>query len=367
MIKFNDLKKNNDRFQEEFKIAFGSFLNSGWYILGKQVDKFEKEFAAYCGTKYCIGVGNGLDAIALILKGYKELGKLNDGDEIIVPANTYIATILAIIEAGLKPILVEPNIESYNISIEEIKQNITKKTKGIMAVHLYGRLADMEIINKIAKENNLLVFEDAAQAHGATSQNNLKAGNLSDAGAFSFYPTKNLGALGDGGAITTSDKDLYNCIRSIANYGSIIKDQNDIKGTNSRLDEIQAAFLSIKLKKLDDDNLMRISFAKKYLKLIDNSKFTLPCLNENPIDNIFHIFPIRCKTRDDLAMYLKEHRIQTGIHYPTPPHKQKAFTEWNHLSYPTTEKIHSEIISIPLNPTLKTSEIETIINVLNKY
>lgn len=367
MIKFNDLKKGNDRFKKEFQQTFETFLDSGWYILGSNVEKFEKEFASFCGTKYCVGVGNGLDALILIFKAYIALGKLKKGDEILVPANTYIATILAITETGLTPVLVEPNIETYNISVKELKNKISTKTKGILVVHLYGRLAEMEEINKLAKTHKLLVIEDAAQAHGATSSNNKKAGNLSNAGAFSFYPTKNLGALGDGGAITTNDENLYFCAKKISNYGSIKKDVNEIKGINSRLDEIQAAFLSIKLKHLDADNKKRVAIAKKYVTCIKNTEITLPQFHDNHADNVFHVFPIRCNNRNKLQNFLTKNNIQTVIHYPTPPHKQNAYFEWNDFSFPITEQIHDTTLSLPIYPTIEKEEVIKIIEIINKF
>ncbi|MEI6864588.1 DegT/DnrJ/EryC1/StrS family aminotransferase [Flavicella sp.] len=366
MIKFNDLQKTNAAFEADYKNKFNQFLQNGWYINGKEVSNFERNFASYCGTNYCLGVGNGLDAIKIILKASIELGRIHIGDEIIVPANTYIASILGIIESGLTPVLVEPSLDDYNIDVNLIEENITKKTKGILAVHLYGQLTNMEAINKIAQNNNLLVFEDAAQAHGAIYNKGKKAGNLSNAGAFSFYPTKNLGALGDGGAITTNDKALFECARKISNYGSVEKDQNEIKGLNSRLDEIQAAFLDIKLKKLDHDNVLRRKIAKRYVTGITNNKIILP----NKVQDescVYHVFPIRTKDRNDLSVYLEKNGIQSMIHYPTPPHKQKAFKELNQLYFPITEKIHHEILSIPINPILENHEIEKIITVLNLY
>lgn len=365
-ISYNNLQKTNAEYEREFRDSFDHFLKKGWYIKGKEVSNFELNFARYCDTKYCIGVGNGLDAIKIILKASIELGRISVRDEIIVPANTYIATILAITEANLVPVLVEPCTNTYNIDTSSIEEKITKKTKGILAVHLYGQLADMKEINRIAKKHGLQVFEDAAQAHGAVSKSGIKAGNFGNAGAFSFYPTKNLGALGDGGAITTNDEKLYNCALKISNYGSLKKDKNEIKGLNSRLDEIQASFLNIKLKKLNDLNNLRRTIAAKYLDSIQNSKLILP-IYDGTENHVFHIFPIRCKNRNELAEYLKSNEIETMIHYPTPPHKQKAFLELNHLNFPITEKIHKEIISIPLNPVLEDEEVERIIEVLNNY
>ncbi|WP_139958420.1 DegT/DnrJ/EryC1/StrS family aminotransferase [Flavicella sediminum] len=366
MIKFNDLKKVNQPFEIEFKKSFNSFLQSGWYIKGKQTSNFEKDFAAYCGTQYCLGVGNGLDALKIIFKGYLALGRLQIGDEILVPANTYIATILAITETGLSPILIEPDSATFNINPALVQQHISPKTKGILAVHLYGQLANMETLQQMAKEHKLLLLEDAAQAHGAMNNSGQKAGNLSNAAGFSFYPSKNLGALGDGGAITTNDDKLYQIIKKIANYGSEKKDVNTLKGINSRLDEIQAAFLSVKLKSLEGDNDKRRAIAAHYLTSIKNPKLLLPKFSGGK-DHVFHIFTILTEERDNLKKYLLDNGIESMIHYPTPPHKQQAFQEWNTLNFPITEQIHKQTLSIPLNPILETFEIEKIINTLNRY
>lgn len=365
MIKFLDLHKINKPFEIAFKNGFENFLNKSWYVLGDEVKKFENDFANYCGAKYCIGVGNGLDALVLIFKGYIQLGKLKKGDEVIVPANTYIASILAIIEADLIPVLVEPRLETYNINPDLIETKITDKTRAILAVHLYGQLAEMKSINNIAKKHNLLVIEDAAQAHGATS-NSIKAGNLGNAAGFSFYPGKNLGALGDAGAITTNDEELAKVLYSLRNYGSDTKYVNKMVGVNSRLDELQAAFLNIKLPFLDKDNCLRRTIAQRYLNEIKNNKITLPFwdLSEN---HVFHLFVIRTQNRSDLQKYLEQNEIATMIHYPIPPHKQEALSEWNYLSFPLTEKIHKEVLSIPLNPSLSDLEIDKIISTLNQY
>jgi dTDP-4-amino-4,6-dideoxygalactose transaminase len=312
-----------------------------------------------------IGVGNGLDALVLIFKAYIHLGKLQKGDEIIVPANTYIASILAVLQADLVPVLVEPLLETYNINPDEIEAKITSKTKAILPVHLYGQLAEMNAINAIAKKHNLFVIEDAAQAHGSQFSENEKAGNLSHAGAFSFYPGKNLGALGDAGAITTNDDALAAVLFSMRNYGSKVKYENEIIGFNSRLDELQASFLNIKLKQLDSENEFRRSMAKRYLSEIKNDKIIMPNwdLSQN---HVFHLFVIRTSNRMDLQNYLKENGIETMIHYPIPPHKQKALLNWNHLSFPITEKIHNEILSIPINSVLTKKEIRKIINSSNE-
>lgn len=366
MIHFLNLKKINQPFEVAFQEKMKQFLEGGWYILGNEVKQFETDFAAYCGTRYCIGVGNGLDALVLIFKAYIQLGKLQKGDEVIVPANTYIASILAVLQTDLIPVLVEPRLETYNINPEEIEAKITSKTKAILPVHLYGQLCEMKAINEISKKHNLLVIEDAAQAHGSQFSENEKAGNLGHAAAFSFYPGKNLGALGDAGAITTNDDELANVLFSMRNYGSKVKYENEIIGVNSRLDELQAAFLNIKLKQLDSENEFRRSMAKRYLSEIKNDKITLPNwdLSQN---HVFHLFVIRTADRLALQNYLKDNGIETMIHYPIPPHKQKALVNWNQLSFPITEKIHSEVLSIPLNSGLEASEVEHIITILNHY
>ncbi len=366
MIHFLNLKKLNQPFEVTFQKKMKKFLEDGWYILGNEVKQFETDFASYCGTKYCIGVGNGLDALVLIFKAYIHLGKLKKGDEVIVPANTYIASILAILQADLVPVLVEPKLETFNINPEAIEAKITSKTKAILPVHLYGQLCEMIAINEIAQKHNLLVIEDAAQAHGSQFSENERAGNLSNAAAFSFYPGKNLGALGDAGAITTNDDVLADILFSMRNYGSKVKYENEIIGVNSRLDGLQAAFLNIKLKQLDSENEFRRSMAKRYLSEIKNDKIILPNWDFSQ-NHVFHLFVIRTSNRLALQKYLKENGIETMIHYPIPPHKQKALSDWNNLSFPFTEKIHDEVLSIPLNSGLKASEIQHIITVLNKF
>jgi dTDP-4-amino-4,6-dideoxygalactose transaminase len=367
MIKFLDLKKINARYETAFQEKLKSVLESGWYILGNEVAAFESDFGNYCGAKYCIGVGNGFDALVLIFKGYIQLGKLQQGDEVIVPANTYIASILAILEADLVPVLVEPKLETYNLNPNLIQEKITSKTKAILAVHLYGQLAEMDKINAIAAENNLLIVEDAAQAHGAISAE-LQTTNykLQTAKAFSFYPGKNLGALGDGGAVVTNDSVLAKVIQSLRNYGSEAKYQNEFIGVNSRLDEIQAAFLNVKLPNLDNENSIRKAIAKRYLSEIKNDKITLPFwdLADN---HVFHLFVIRTEKRAELQQYLLENGIQTMIHYPIPPHQQKAFKAWNHLSFPITEKIHNEVLSLPISPVMTMEEVDFVITILNRY
>ena len=366
MIKFLDLKKINEPYETAFQEKLKAVLERGWYILGNEVTTFESNFANYCGTKHCIGVGNGFDALVLIFKAYIQLGKMQKGDEVIVPANTYIASILAILQADLVPVLVEPKLETYNINPDLIQKKITSKTKAVLVVHLYGQLAEMDAINEIAKQNNLLVIEDSAQAHGAFLSNSRMSGNLCNAAAFSFYPGKNLGALGDAGAVTTNDVELAKIIQSLRNYGSEAKYQNEYVGVNSRLDELQAAFLNVKLTNLETENNARKAIAKRYLSGIKNDKIALPFwdLSDN---HVFHLFVIRTQNRDELQDYLLENGIQTMIHYPVPPHKQKAFTHWNHLSFPITEKIHNEVLSLPMSPVLTIDEADIIISILNKF
>lgn len=372
MISFLDLKKINKPYETAFQTKLKSVLENGWYILGNELTAFENNFASYCGTKHCVGVGNGLDALVLILKAYIQLGKLQKGDEVIVPANTYVASILSILEADLIPVLVEPRLETYNINPDLILEKITSKTRVILVVHLYGQLAEMDKINAIAHQNNVVVIEDAAQAHGAVLAESRKpkpekkSGNLSNAAAFSFYPGKNLGALGDGGAVTTNDDELAKTIQSLRNYGSEAKYQNEYIGVNSRLDELQAAFLNVKLPKLDAENNRRRAIAKHYLAEIKNVKIQLPFWDYSQ-NHVFHLFVIRTENRDHLQQYLLENGIQTMIHYPIPPHRQKAFSNWNNLSFPVTEKIHKEVLSLPISPVMTDEEVDFVVSVLNRY
>jgi dTDP-4-amino-4,6-dideoxygalactose transaminase len=365
MIHFLSFKKINQPFEVAFQQKMKQFLDGGWYILGSEVKTFETNFANYCGAKHCIGVGNGLDALVLIFKGYIQLGKLQKGDEVIIPANTYIASVLAVMQADLVPVLVEPRSETYTINPDLILEKITHKTKAILPVHLYGQLCEMEVINSIAKKHNLLVVEDAAQAHGAM-WNEIKAGNYGNAAGFSFYPGKNLGALGDAGAITTNDDALAEVLFSMRNYGSKVKYENEIVGINSRLDELQAAFLNIKLGYLDAENESRRTIAKRYLSEIKNDKIVLPQWDESN-NHVFHLFLIRTDNRLALQNYLKECGVEIMIHYPIPPHKQKALSSLNHMIFPITEMIHNEVLSIPLNSTLTDDEINYVISTLNKY
>lgn len=364
MIPFLDIKHINARFKDEFEKEFHQFLDSGRFVLGTKLSQFEKEYAAYCGTKYCLGVANGLEAIELLFKGYIHLGKLHKGDEVLVPGNTYIASVLAIINAGLKPVFVDAGNQSYNIDVTDLERKINSKTKAILVVHLYGEIVAIDAINKLAESNRLLVVEDAAQAHGAYHINGKKVGALTNAAAFSFYPSKNLGALGDGGAITTDDKALYEQLMQLRNYGSVEKYHHEIKGVNSRLDELQAAFLSIKLKQLDKDNEHRILLAKYYLNHIKNDLIELPNYDES---HVFYAFVIRCKSRDRLQEYLTENKIQTIIHYPIPPHKQKALEEYEDISLPNTERYHNEVLSLPISPVQSIETTQQIINVINQF
>ncbi|MEY8213987.1 MAG: DegT/DnrJ/EryC1/StrS family aminotransferase [Colwellia sp.] len=365
MIPFLDLKAVNAQYSDELKAACNRVIDSGWYIAGKELENFEQNFASYCGTIHCIGVANGLDALILILRAWMEQGLLQEGDEVIVPANTYIASILAITQNNLTPVLVEPNKNTYNLCPENTKKAITKKTKVILAVHLYGHLADMPAIMDIAKEHTLLVLEDSAQAHGAEI-NDIKAGNWGHASGFSFYPGKNLGALGDGGAITTNDDELAQILRALRNYGSHEKYKNIYKGVNSRLDEIQAAMLGVKLKYLDADTGKRRDIAERYLKEINNPLIKLPVtLNRN--SHAWHVFVIRCEKRDELQKHLLDNGIQTLIHYPIPPHQQGAYPELEALSFPVTEKTHQQVLSLPIGPEVSFDNIQKIIKFCNKF
>jgi len=370
MIPFLNLKSINRQYREDLIEATTRVIDSGWYIQGEQVKAFEKEFSRYCGTKYCVGVASGLDALTLIFRAYKELHKLEEGDEVIVSANTYIASILSITESRLKPVLVEPNEETYNIDYEVIKSAITPKTKAILAVHLYGQLANMLEINKIAKKNNLLVIEDSAQAHGAIN-NGIKAGGWGSASGFSFYPGKNLGALGDAGAVTTNDKKLADMVRLLGNYGSIEKYTNTHKGVNSRLDEIQAAVLRVKLKHLDRDNCRRRKIASYYIKNINNakisvSKFSHADISSN-LDMVWHQFVIKVDDRKAFIAYMEKHEIEIGIHYPIAPHRQNAYSELSYIHLPITEKIHRTVVSLPIYPTLSKADYQYIVRVVNGY
>jgi dTDP-4-amino-4,6-dideoxygalactose transaminase len=361
MIEYESLKKTNAFFERDYNEAFAEVQRSGWYILGEQVSKFEKEYAQYCGTKHCIGVASGLDALVLSLKAFD----FPPDAEVIVPSNAYIASILAVVNAGYKPVLVEPDIATYNIDPVKISKAITSKTKAILPVHLYGKLCDMTAIMAIAKEHGLKVIEDCAQAHGA-EHSNIKAGNWGNAGAHSFYPTKNLGALGDAGAITTNDDDLADKLVALRNYGSHIKYENKYIGFNSRLDEIQAAFLRKKLPRLDELNTHKRNLANIYLKTIDD-RFIKPSLQTENFD-VYHIFNIRCNKRDELKKYLLEKGIKTEIHYPIAPHKQLAYKNFfAGGSYPLSEEIHNTTLSLPIAFFHTVSDIRYIADCVNAF
>ena len=416
-VKFLDLEKINNRFRDEIDGRIAKILDKGWYLQGEENETFCKHFAQYCGTKYCVGVANGLDAINLIIKAYG----FSEGDEIIVPSNTYIATILAVSQNGCTPVLVEPDINTYNINPDLIEEKITPKTKAIIVVHLYGRAVDMEKIWELAKKYNLKIIEDSAQAHGAiytphppsgtspasgaeadgdklaqeafalqSDKRGVRTGNLGDASAFSFYPGKNLGCMGDGGCVTTNDEELYKKVKAIANYGSDRKYHHIYKGVNSRLDEIQAAVLDVKLKYLDEDNEKRREIAEYYLENIKNPKIILPYtplppsgtspargadasredlekLENTPLQTVWHVFPVRTENRDEFQKYLTDNGIQTIIHYPTPPHKQLAYKEWNNLSFPISEEIHRTIISLPISPVMTDDEVKKVVEVVNAF
>lgn len=366
MIKFLDLQKINLSHQEEIEERMLKTFRSGWYLQGEELKTFENNLSNYIGAKHGIGVANGLDALRLILRAYIELGFMKEGDEILVPSNTYIASILAISDNGLVPVLVEPSDKDFNIDVNKIEEKITAKTKGILIVHLYGRVVFSEKLKEIAKKHNLKIIEDNAQAIGAKWKG-IRTGNLGDASGFSFYPGKNLGALGDAGAVTTNDDDLAAAIRAIANYGSNKKYVNTYKGLNSRLDEIQAAVLDVKLKYIDKDNDIRREIAKRYLAEIKNPKIILPENPQDEAEHVWHVFVVRTEHRDGLQAYLDDNRIQTIIHYPTPPHKQEAYKEWNDLSYPISEKMHNEVLSLPISPVMEKEEIDEIIKLLNSY
>ena len=383
MIKFLDLQKVTSLHNEEIQEAVARVVNSGWYLQGKENEKFEKDYAEYIGTKYAVGCANGLDALIWIFRAYVELGVMQPGDEVIVPANTYIATILAITENGLKPVLVEPRFDTLEIDDERIEERITPKTKAICIVHLYGRCAYTERIGALCEKYHLKLVEDNAQAHGCYAPTNntklatdsqlstlnsqlKRTGSIGDAAGHSFYPGKNLGALGDGGAVTTNDKALADMVRTLANYGSERKYVFGYRGRNSRLDEIQAAVLDVKLRHLDDENAHRQAIAAYYYENIKNPMLQLP-LRLSDAQNVYHIFPVFCEQRDELQVYLTANGVQTLIHYPIPPHKQRCYSEWNGIELPVTEKIHREELSLPISPVLTMEEAEQVVELLNVW
>ena len=365
MISFLDLKGLNAQYKAELIEACTRVIDSGWYIQGNECKEFDKEFASYCGAKYAIGVANGLDALILILRAYKELGFMKDGDEVIVPSNTYIASILAISQNNLVPVLVEPDINTYLLNPSKIEEKITSKTKAILPVHLYGQTCEMDKINEIAKKYNLKVIEDSAQSHGAYFKDK-RSGNLGDASGFSFYPGKNLGALGDGGAVTTNDEELANTIKALGNYGSHKKYENLYKGVNSRLDEMQAAMLRVKLRYLDNELEKRRDIANYYLENIKNENIILPVVRAES-NHVWHLFVIRTSKRDELQKYLLDNGVQTLIHYPIPPHNQNAYKEWNNESYPISEQIHTEVLSLPISGVQNLENTKNIVEKLNEF
>ena len=378
MIKYLPLKQINDRYDAELREAVGRVMDSGWYLRGEVTRQFEAHYAAFIGTKYCVACGNGLDALTMILRAYMEMGVMKEGDEVIVPANTYIASILAITACNLKPVLVEPRFDTLQIDEEQIEQVITNRTRAVMIVHLYGICAYTERIGAICKQHDLKLIEDNAQAHGCCfvghdgvphrqtqhSQTSWRTGSLGDAAGHSFYPGKNLGALGDAGAITTNDEELARIVASLGNYGSSQKYVFDYLGRNSRIDELQAAMLDVKLKHLDEDNQRRKEIASLYINKVKNPLIRLPQCER---DSVWHIFPIFCERRDELQQYLKENGVETMIHYPIPPHKQACYKEWNNLSFPITERIHREELSIPCHQTMKKEEADQIVSLLNAF
>lgn len=365
MIEFLNLKKLNRTSREELIEAFINVLDNGHFIRGTHCANFEANFSEYVGTNYCVTVANGLDALTITLRAWRELGLLKEGDEVIVPGNTYIASILSVLENRLKPVLVDPSIDTYNLDFSLVERAISSKTRLILPVHLYGQLCDMEPLVELAKVKNLLILEDSAQAHGA-SRNGKSAGAYGDASGFSFYPGKNLGALGDGGAITTNNLELATAVKALSNYGSLEKYHNIYKGVNSRLDEVQAAFLTVKLKKLNFENEKRQLIAKKYLSNIDNPHMILPQYSGFN-DHVFHLFVVRVKDRPRFINFLKENGIMTVVHYPIAPHKQIALSELSEISLPVTEQIHSEVVSLPIDPYMTDKEIEKVIDVCNRY
>lgn len=372
MIKFLDLQKITQSFEPQLSRAVQRVIDSGWYLLGNEVKAFETEYSNYIGTRHCIGVANGLDALRLILRAYIEIGIMKEGDEIIVPANTYIASILAITDNRLVPILVEPDVQTYNLDPFRIKEKITKKTRGIMLVHLYGQNAMHPEIQRLVNKYNLKLIEDNAQSQGCF-YGDKRTGSLGHAAGHSFYPGKNLGALGDAGAVTTDDDELAAVVCSLGNYGSSKKYINDYQGLNSRLDEIQAAILRVKLARLDEDNKRRREVAAYYVNNIKHPDIILPKTPEEFSEvtkdksHVWHLFVVRCKKRDRLQSYLTENGVQTLIHYPIPPHKQKAYRGWNSMSLPISEQIHSEVLSLPISPVLKGFEIQEVCNIINRF
>ena len=371
MIKYLDLKRINDLYDAEIRQAVSGVLDSGWYLKGECTRRFEQHYANYIGTRFCIACGNGLDALTLIFRAYMEMGVMQPGDEVIVPANTYIASILAITECGLKPVLVEPSPDTLQIDDTQIEQAITPRTRAMMIVHLYGRCAYTSLIGDICKHHHLKLIEDNAQAHGCTFGSR-KTGALGDAAGHSFYPGKNLGALGDAGAVTTDDDELAEIVRALGNYGSHQKYVHDYLGRNSRIDELQAAILDVKLRHLDEANLRRKEIAARYEREVSNPLVRLRLVDHEVTarcsrDSVYHIFPVFCSRRDELQQYLADNGVETQIHYPIPPHKQQCYREWNALSLPVTEQIHAEELSIPCHQAMTDEDVDVVIRVLNRF
>ena len=362
MIEYLPLKRINARYDAEIREAVDRVLQSGWYLRGEATRLFEQHYADYIGTTHCIGCGNGLDALRLILRAYIEMGRLHEGDEVIVPANTFIATILAITDCHLKPVLVEPRLDTLQIDDRLIEQAITERTKAVMIVHLYGRCAYTDHIAALCQKHSLLLIEDNAQAHGCKPPQGL-TGSLGHAAAHSFYPGKNLGALGDAGAVTTNDAQLVETVRALGNYGSHQKYVHDYQGYNSRLDELQAAVLDVKLRHLDADNARRQQIAALYINKVNNPAIVLP----TPSESVYHIFPVLSARRDELQAYLKDNGIETLIHYPIPPHRQRCYSEWSTLSLPITEQISEQELSIPCHQAMTDGEVEAVITALNRF
>lgn len=365
MLPFLDLKAINQQYKEELMQAFERVLDSGWYIMGKELSTFEQRFAQFCGTRHCIGVANGLDALILVLRAWKELGLLSEGDEVLVPSNTYIASVLAITQNNLVPVFVEPDPSTFNITAACIKEKITERTKAILPVHLYGQLCEMADIKELAQQKNLLILEDCAQAHGAMSKK-VMAGNWGDAAGFSFYPGKNIGALGDAGAITTNDDKLAEILLALRNYGSHKKYENLYTGVNSRLDEMQAALLSVKLNSVGTEVTKRREIANLYLSNINNPLVNLPRVVSEEM-HVWHLFVITCAHREALAKHLTDRNIQTLIHYPIPPHKQQAYKQFEHMSLPIAEEIHRTVLSIPMGPTMTLDDAKMVVDAINSF
>jgi len=371
MIKFLDLQKINAQYADEIKQAASRVIDKGWYLHGDETKNFEKNYALFIGTKHCVGVANGLDSLRLILKAYMEIGEMQEGDEVIVPANTYIASVLAITDNRLKPVLVEPKIATYQIDENRIEEAITSKTRAVMIVHLYGQCAYTGKIGELCKKYNLKLIEDNAQAHGCvfssqTSEIRYRTGSIGDAAGHSFYPGKNLGALGDGGAVTTNDEKLAETVRALANYGSVRKYVCQFQGVNSRLDEIQAAVLDIKLKHLDQEIAKRQEVARFYIDNIKHPDIILPTIRDWSA-HVFHLFPIRTKKRDSLQNFLAKNGVQTLIHYPIPPHKQQCYKEYNHLHLPVTEQIHNEELSLPISAVIRKDDVLRVSELINEW